>query len=56
MLAAWLLQGLVAADTGVRVANSRRAVNLSFDSNKTLGSSPARLLIAGALNFVEGST
>jgi len=33
-----------------------RAVNLSFYSGETLGSSPARLSIAGALNFVEGST
>ena len=38
----------------IRSCESGRAVNLSFYSGETLGSSPARLSIAGALNFVEG--
>ena len=54
MLAAWLRR-TCGHCTEVRSCELRRAVNLSY-SSETLGSSPARLSIAGALSFVEGST
>jgi len=46
-------KGLVATVPNPHSRTSR-AVNLSCYSSGTLGSSPARLSIAGALNFVEG--